>query len=102
MTTKQHKFTPQAILVRALAYGILVYLKEDELVVEAPDDLDASKRDKALEVIEASKQNIIAYLQESLRDVLEQARLHPEICCICLDQDKETRALPDDCDGWKE
>ncbi len=101
---KPHKFTPQAILARASEYGILVYLKENELVVEARTDLDDTKRDKALAVIADHKEGIIAYLQQqyaaSWRDVLEQARLHPEICCICMDQDKETRALPDDYDGW--
>ncbi len=104
MTTKPHKFTPQAILVRASEYGILVYLKENKLVVEAPQTLDTNTRDKALSVIADHKEDIMAYLQvqyaEAMNEIEEQARLHPEICATCLDQGKETRALPEDYEGF--
>lgn len=103
---KQHKFTPQAILARALEYGIAIYLKDDNLTVEVPADLDYVKKDKALEVIRDSKEAIIAYLSQEneryQREVDEYVTSNPLLCCVCLglDMPRETPVLPDDYEGF--
>lgn len=86
MTTKRH-FTPLEILNRAGAYGIDVALDGENLVVETPGDVEESTKHKALEVIKANRQAIIAYLRTIPV---------PPLCYTCLDEDKETLALPDD------
>jgi hypothetical protein len=102
MNARLRKFTPSSILGRALEYGMRLILQDGELVVESPPELDQGIRDKALAVITDSREEMIAYIfrlnERYQREMEEEMRLHPEICCVCLG--KETSALPDDHDGF--
>ncbi len=104
MTTNPRKFPPESILSRALEYGMRLILSDGELVVESPPELEQVTREKALAVISGTRSEIIAYLrrlnEQYQCEIEEEARLHPEICCVCLSQGKETPALPEDHEGF--
>jgi len=84
------KFTPLDILNRAAEYGIRITLADSNLTVDVPAVLEGDKKYKALEVIRANRLEIIDFLQKLVCIPL---------CFTCLDEDKETPALPDDCEG---
>ena len=92
MTTNpiSRKFTPLDILNRAAEYGIRITLADSNLTVDIPAALEDHTKHKALEVIRANRLEIIDFLQKLVCIPL---------CFTCLDEDKETPALPDDCEG---
>ena len=103
MTTRSkpapRRFTPLEILNRAAEYGIRIMLDGENLRVDVLAELPDDKKTKALAVIEASSLEIITYFKSFQDKYLQDHSGGPALCCTCLDEDRETPALPEDYEG---
>jgi len=88
-------FTPQEILNRAADYGIGVSLEGDNLALDIPPTLDYGIKAKAIGMLKEHKAGIIACLRAQIDALLAEAGQMEILCCVCLDEDRETPAIAD-------